>query len=292
MYNLPNKQSSYMISNHITPEVFSSIGDDSAGGDKVAPWLPLQRFFQPKEIHVVISRGTPVAYCGPYLVPAGYKLEADAIKNGEAPTIKYTALDVQEGVLNFKGEAVKEGDSVLQPVIDAGQAVAIFSGIASYDYFQNQGDAPNTLRYMNFDPQPVVAYNMDCHYEYPLVATADDYAKAPLKGISAFIGTNIFPGQFVTYNKASQFVIASADFTYGSVKPEFIVGQVNRLYIHKDPATGVVTSPVNGTNRVINPADFTGNKLNELPGVRNGGITQKIQYANGYGTIRFGLQNR
>lgn len=281
-----------MISNHVTPEVFSSLGDDSAGGDKVASWLPLQRFFQPKEIHVVISRGTPVAYCGAYLVPAGYRLEAEAIKAGEAPTIKYTSLDVQEGILNFKGVPVTEGEAVLQSVIDSSVQVAIFSGIASYDYFQNQGESPSTRRYMNFDPQPVVAYNMDSHYEYPLVASPEAYAKAPLKGISAFVGTAVAPGYFVTYNKASNFVIASNDFTYGSIKPEFIVGQVNRLYIHKDPATGTVTSAVNGTDRVINPEDFSGNKLNELPGIRNGGITQKIQFANGYGTVRFGLQNR
>lgn len=291
MYSLPNKQSTYMINNWITPQVTVHKGDDSTA-DKVAPWLPLLRRNEPKEIDVVISSGTPVAFCGPYLVPAGYRLEIQAIKNGEEPTIKYTQKDVDAFVTNFKGEQVKEGESVLQSVIDAGMDVSVYVGVTTYDAFQNQGNSPSELRYMNFDPQPTVAYNMDYHYELPLVASDEDYAKAPYKGISAFIGLDVFPGQFVTYNKASKFVVADGKFELGNTKPEYVLGQVTAVYLNKDPKTGTVVNPVNGLDRVINMENWSGNVLNELPGTRNHGMTQKIQYANAYGTVLFGLQNR
>ena len=65
--NIPYKTTDYMISGFITPEVKVSEGFDSTGYQAPAAFLPLIRFNQEFEIHVVISRGTPVAYCGDFL---------------------------------------------------------------------------------------------------------------------------------------------------------------------------------------------------------------------------------
>ena len=69
--NIPFKTTDYMISGFVTPEVKVSEGFDSVGPKHPAPYLPLVRFNQEFEIHVVISRGTPVAFLDGWLVPAG-----------------------------------------------------------------------------------------------------------------------------------------------------------------------------------------------------------------------------
>jgi hypothetical protein len=133
---------------------------------------------------------------------------------------------------------------------------------------------------------------MDYHFEYPVVATTAQYDSAPLAGVAAFLGTDLKAGQFVTYDKASRFVVANSDFTHGTVAKEAIVGQISQVFVYRDPTTLEVTKTVNKLDEVVTPENITGNRLNDLPNVRNGGMTQKIAYANGYGIVRFGLQTR
>ncbi len=292
--NIPFKTTDYMISGFVTPEVKVSEGFDSVGPKHPAPYLPLVRFNQEFEIHVVISRGTPVAFLDGWLVPAGLKLELDAVDAGAAPTILYTADDVRHGVKNYAGVLVTAGEAVATSILAGNGVVSYFVGIANYDMFEYQGSLDNPAKYKqyNFNPQPTVAYKMDYHFEYPVTATAAQLAAAPLPGVAAFLGTDVKPGQFVTYDKGSRFVVAASDFTYGTAAREAIVGQVSEVVTYRDPTTLVVQRAVNGLDKVITPENFSGSRLNDLPNVRNEGITQKLDYANAYGVVRFGLQTR
>ena len=292
--NIPFKTTDYMISGFVTPEVKVSEGFDSVGPKHPAPFLPLLRFNQEFEIHVVISRGTPVAFLDGWLVPAGLKLELDAVDGGAPATILYTADDVRHGVKNYAGTLVTAGEAVVQSLIDANVEVSFFAGIANYDIFEHQGSTDNPTKYKryNFNPQPTVSFKMDYHFEYPVAATGAQVDAAPLPGVAAFIGTDIKPGQFVTYDKASRFVVAAADFTQGTGPVEAIVGQVSQVVAYRDPQTLEVVQGVNLLEKVLAPENITGRVLNDLPNVRNGGITQKLAYANAYGVVRFGLQTR
>lgn len=293
--NIQYKSTDYMISGWVTPEVKVSEGFDSVGRHHPAPFLPLLRLNQEQNIDVVISRGTPVAFCEGWLVPAGYKLELDAVKGGGEATIKYTIDDVRAGVKNFAGAAVTAGEAVVQSIIDAGKDVSYFVGIANYDMFEFQGGDgvnPTKFKRYNFNPQHAVSYKMDYHFEYPVAATSAQVDAAPLPGVAAFVGTSVKAGQFVTYDKASRFVVADAGFGHGAVAKEAIVGQVSQVFTYRDPSTLEVTKAVNKLDEVLTPENFSGNKLNDLPNVRNGGIPQKLAYANAYGIVRFGLQTR
>ncbi len=292
--NIPYKTTDYLVEGFITPEVKVSEGFDSVGKHYPAPWLPLVRFNQEFEIHVVISRGTPVAWVGETLVPAGLRFELEAVKAGEAATVLYTLEDVRNGVKNYAGTLVTAGEAVVQSLIDANVEVSFFAGIANYDIFEHQGSTDNPTKYKryNFNPQPTVSFKMDYHFEYPVAATGAQVDAAPLPGVAAFVGTDIKPGQFVTYDKASRFVVAAADFTQGTGPVEAIVGQVSQVVAYRDPQTLEVVQGVNMLEKVIAPENTTGRVLNDLPNVRNGGITQKLAYANAYGVVRFGLQTR
>lgn len=292
--NIPYQTGTH-VSGYVTPEHHASEGFNSVGSFYPAPWLPIQRYNEEKLAHVVISRGKPVAFAGANLVPAGLKFEYDAVKAGDPATIKYRDIDVEQGVKNAKGVAVVAGEAVVQALIDLNVEISYFCGTANYDYFRHPGGSgfnPTEFRKYNFRPQSTVSFNMDYHYEYPLVANDADYAAAPYRGISAFIGTTVKPGQFVTYDKNSNFVVTAADFTQGTVAKEAIVGQVTIVHILKDATTKEVLQDVGALNRVVAPENVSGNILNEVPSVRNGGMPQKIEYANAIGFVHFGLQTR
>lgn len=284
-------------SGYITPEVKASEGFNSVGAFYPAPWLPIQRYNEEKFTHVVISRGKPVAFAGANLVPAGLKLDYDAVKAGSETdaTIRYTQVDVDNGVQNAQGTLVTVGEAVVTALIALNVEVSYFCGIANYDYFRHPGGDgfnPATLRRYNFRPQSTVSFNMDYHYEYPLVVSDADYVKAPYRGISAFVAATVKPGQFVTYDKNSNFTTCAADFTQGVIPKEAIVGQVTIVHIVKDASTKKVLTDIGGLNRVVAPENISGNILNETPSVRNGGMPQKIEYANAIGFVHFGLQTR
>lgn len=293
--NIQYKSTDYMVSGWVTPEVKVSEGFDSVGRHHPAPFLPLLRLNQEQNVNVVISRGTPVAFCEGWLVPAGLRLELAAVKASEPATIKYTRDDVRAGVKNFAGVLVTDGEAVATSILAASKDVSFFVGIANYDMFEYQGGEgwnPTKLKSYNFNPQHAVSYKMDYHFEYPVVSTEAQYNTAPLAGVSAFLGNDLKAGQFVTYDKASRFVVAATDFTVGTVAQEAIVGQISQVFTYRNPATLDVVKTINKLDEVLTPENYSGNKLNDLPNVRNGGMTQKLGYSNAYGVVRFGLQTR
>ena len=283
------------VSGYVTPDVKASEGFNSVGKFYPAPWLPLIRHNEEQHADVVISRGKPVAFAGPYLVPAGLKLELKAVDGGATATIFYTAEDVRKKVKNAAGTLVTAGEAVVQSLIDEGIDISFFAGIANYDYFRHAGGdgwTPTGFDKYNFRPQSSVSFNMDYHYEYPIVLNNADYAAAPLAGVAAFVGSDVKPGYFITYNKDSNFVVTATDFTYGSAAPESIVGQVTIVHILKDLVTKEVVESISELDRVVTPENISGNPLDQLPGTTTGGMTQKVEYANAIGLVHIGLQTR
>lgn len=297
---------------HITPDNKLSEGIDSVERHMPAPWLPLVRYDTEFRTHVVISSQKAVAFAtdalgNQYLVPAGLALEAAAVATagGETSadatgTVKYTIEDVKAGIKNAKGVLATVGEAVVKSFFDgADQKVFVspFCGINNYNVFKHPGgDGVNPSMYnaYNFNPQPNVSYNMDYAFQYAMVKDATEYAKAPLTGISAFIGKKAMAGQFITYDVDSNFVVTAEDFTYGTVPAERIVGQVSKVTKFFDPTSGDKTSnSFNQLDKVVNMSPFeTEGGLNEMPGLNTKGMTTKISYANGYGLISFSIQTR
>lgn len=281
------------VNEHTTPDNKSHEGIDSAGGHQVAPWLPIVRYSERYKTNVVISSQTPVAIAthkdtgAQYIVPAGLALDT--------ADLAYTEEDVRLGIKNAKGEDVTVGMQV-KDSFGGNVVVSAFVGIVNYDVLQNAGGDginPTQLNCYNYNPQPAISYNMDYAYCFPLVKDAVEYKKAPLKGISAFIGTGVLAGQFVTYDKDSKFVAAEAGgFGYGSTKPEHIIGQIQRVDVIKDPNTNEIKKTFNHLNLVTNSSVYNDDPRNVMPGVRNQGMTAQVTYANAYGLVHFALQRR
>lgn len=283
-----------------TPDNKLSEGIDSTQTHRPAPWLPLVRYNDEFRTHVVISSQKPVAFAihpdgTEWLVPAGYAL----LLEGNDQTLKYTKEDVKNGVKNAQGNLVTDGEAVMTSVRAANIKISPFFGIANYNILRHAGGDginPNQLNYRNYNPQPNVSVNFDYAYEFPMVKDQATLDGAPLTGISAFVGKKAMAGQFITYDKHSNYVLASEDdFEYGSVKPQRIIGQVSKVTKFKDPDTGALTkASFNQLDRVVNPGvgGFVTGELNSLPGVNNGGFPAKMSYANAYGLISFALQTR
>ena len=295
----------------MTPDNKLSEGIDSVGVHQPAPFLPLIRYASRIGTEVVISSQKPVAHCttktgGQYLVPAGLALDIDAhIADGDATNakVKYTKADVRGKVLNAKGVQVTEGEAVVASFFTGTTQevfVSAFCGIANYDVFRHQGgdgQNPATLRYRNYNPQPVVSYNMDYAYEYAMVKDQDTYDGAPLEGIAAFIGKKAMAGQFITYDAHSNFVLAAEDFTYGTVDTTRIIGQASKVVVLRNPDTGAVVRSYEQLGRVQNFADGSstmnqGSGLNNVAGSSTGGLPEKVFYANGFGVVQFAIQTR
>lgn len=265
-----------------TPVVEFSEGIRPNGQFMPHPSLPLVRgkgddiFTQ-----VVVSTGKIVALSSDgFLVPAGLLLNA---------TLAYSQFDVDEGVLDPSGDPVAVGDLVKDAFEAANITVSAPVGVASYDYLRHPGgDGTNPLNYnySNLNYQHKVAFTTDYVVQLPLVEDAATYAKAPMKGIAAFISakgtagafTVAKPGDLVTFDEDSNFVVAGAGVT-GIDK---VIGQVLQVV---EPDTfgllNLVNSPSNG-----------GGVLNQMPGTANGGVPEAISYSGGYGLIRVNLINR
>ena len=294
---------------HITPDNKLSEGIDSVERHMPAPWLPLVRYDTEFRTHVVISSQKAVAFAtdakgNQYIVPAGLaldvKLAVDAGGDATGTKAKYTIEDVKNGVKNAKGEDVTDGELVVASFFEgADQKVFVspFCGINNYNIFRHPGgDGVNPSLYnnYNYNPQPTISYNMDYAFQYAMVKDNTEYVKAPLTGISAFVGDKAMAGQFITYDENSNFVLAAEDFTYGSTPVERIIGQVSKVTVFFDPITGVKTgNSYNHLDKVINMSPLDSNNgLNTMPGLDTKGMTAKVHYANGYGVISFSIQTR
>ena len=133
---------------------------------------------------------------------------------------------------------------------------------------------------------------MDYAYEFSMVKDKATLDSAPLAGISAFVGDTALAGQFVTYDKFSKYVLASTDFTYGTTEPTRIIGQVSKVTVFVDPATGEVKNTHNNLEYTTNVTPNDNNPLNVMPGSRTNGMPAKMYYANAYGLISFACQTR
>ena len=262
-----------------------SDGIAPAGTFIVAPYLPLVRYNEDKFTHVVVGSGKPVALdSNGHVVPAGLRLDTTGI-------VKYTQVDVDNGVRNAKGELVTVGEAVTASFADAGVTVGPHIGVAPYDYFRHAGGdnlTPTKTTYINFNPQPVIAVLRDYHMQYPVVADVETVRAAALKGISAVVAkkADIQFGGFVTYDAESNFVIDAA--------PSFAntIGQITGLRVYKDDTTGKVVGNHNLLDRVIAPNAATQSVLNQVANASNDGMGSFITYSGGWAVAEIGLINR
>jgi len=262
-----------------------SDGIAPAGTFIVAPYLPLVRYNEDKFTHVVVGSGKPVALdSNGHVVPAGLRLDTTGI-------VKYTQVDVDNGVRNAKGELVTVGEAVTASFAEAGITVGPHIGVAPYDYFRHAGGdnlTPTKTTYINFNPQPVIAVLRDYHMQYPVVADADTVRAAALKGISAVVAkkADIQFGGFVTYDAESNFVIDS-DPSFANT-----IGQITGLRVYKDDTTGKVVGNHNLLDRVIAPNAATQSVLNQVANASNDGMGSFITYSGGWAVAEIGLINR
>ena len=301
----------------LVPHNTLSDGIAPAGRFIVAPYLPLLRYNDEKYVHVVISSGKVVALDKRgQVVPAGLKLEADAYAAALATDVatadanalvRYTSLDVSQGVRNFAGALVVPGEPVVKSWFTgttADNSVSYFCGVSQYDVFRHAGGDnlnPATIRNINFNPQPVISFLCDYHMQYPLVKDVATIRTAPLAGIAGVVSTkaDIAPGTFLTYDRESNFVPTSDLYDFGTTSPAAIVGQVTAIRFYRDPDTLVTSGPGienhNMLDKVIAPGFLnasTYNMLNQVPSSANDGLGTFITYSNGYGVVEFGLHTR
>lgn len=280
------KTKHYSRENWATPAVMFSEGMHPAGQFMPAPYLPLIRV-PSKDIktHVVISTGKVVAFdSNGYIVPAGI-LESDAT---------YTEVDVQEGLIGPDGQPVAAGDKVKDKLNAAGLTVSAPVGVALYDFWRHPGGDginPAHFNYKNLNYQHRVQFVCDYMVELPLVESDAEYEKAPLKGISAFIAakganagtgtladfTSVKPGDFVTFDKNSNMIVAQA-----SVAKEKVLGQVLQ----------VVKPQEDSLLKLVRTSSAGGHDLDKMPGTATKGAEHKVAYSNGYGLVRVNLINR
>ena len=293
----------------IPPNTLSD-GIAPAGRFIVAPYLPLIRFNPEKHVDVVISSGKVLAMDSVgQIVPAGLRFEAEAYATALATSVatadaqalvRYSAYDVAKAVRNVKGELVVANEPVVKSWFDGTvqkHFVSYYVGVGQYDIFRHAGGDninPATIRNINHNVQPVIAFLSDYHMQYPVVKDLATIRSAPLAGISAVVATlaQITFGTFITYDRESNFVPCSDLYGYGTSNPEAIIGQVTGLRVYKDPDTQTVVGTHNWLDKVVAPNAATADLLNQVPSSQNEGMGTYITYSNGYAVVEFGVQTR
>lgn len=294
----------------IVPSNTLSEGVSPAGRFIVAPYLPVLRANVEKHVDVVISSGKVLALDSKgQIVPAGLRFEAEAYATALATdvatadagaVVRYTALDVAAGMRNFKGDLVVANEPVVKSWFTGtvqDNKVSYFVGVAQYDVFRHAGGDnlnPATIRNINLNPQPVIAFLSDYHMQYPVVKDLATVRAAALAGIAAVVAQpeDITFGTFITYDKESNFVPCDDLHGYGTSKPEAIIGQVTGLRIYKDAATDAVVGNHNFLDKVVAPNAATANLLNQVPNSQNDGIGTYLTLSGGYAVAEFGIQTR
>jgi hypothetical protein len=142
-----------------------------------AKFLPALRADTYKYDLTVIAAGSPVVLLSNgEIVPAGYKKILAAGK-GQGP--QYTALDLNQGVMNAKGIPVQIGEYVVDSMVDAGLTMGKVIGIAQYDAFRQLNPDPhNPATYVrhNYNPQNGIAVLTSYVLEFPI----EPHARKPL----------------------------------------------------------------------------------------------------------------
>lgn len=294
----------------IIPTNTLSEGVSPAGRFIVAPYLPLLRPNVERHVDVVISSGKVLALdTKGQIVPAGLRFEAEAYATDlatdvgtadAAALVRYSAYDVAKQVRNFKGELVVANEPVVKSWFTGtvqNNKVSYFVGVGQYDIFRHAGGDnlnPATIRNINHNVQPVIAFLSDYHMQYPVVKDVATIRTAPLAGISAVVSTKeaITFGTFITYDRESNFVPCSDLHGYGTSKPEAIIGQVTGLRIYRDQDSLVKVMDHNLLDQVVAPNAATSNLLNQIPSSQNDGMGTYLTYSGGYAVAEFGIQTR
>lgn len=310
-YNRPSATGFSIPQQTIVPTNTLSEGVSPAGRFIVAPYLPLLRTNVEKHVDVVISSGKVLALDSKgQIVPAGLRFEAEAYATALATDVatadaqalvRYTHNDVAKGVRNFKGDLVVANEPVVKSWFTGttqDNKVSYFVGVGQYDIFRHAGGDnlnPATIRNINLNPQPVIAFLSDYHMQYPVVKDVATIRSAPLAGIAGVVAAPeaITFGTFITYDRESNFVPCSDLHGYGTSSPEAIVGQVTGLRIYKDPADNdKVVGDHNFLDKIVAPNAATADLLNQVPSSQNSGMGTYLTYSGGYAVAEFGIQTR
>ncbi len=294
----------------IVPTNTLSEGVSPAGRFIVAPYLPLLRENVLRLVDVVISSGKVLALDSKgQIVPAGLRFEAQAYATGLATDVatadaqalvRYSSNDVVKGVRNFKGDLVVANEPVVKSWFTGtvqDNKVSYFVGVGQYDIFRHAGGDninPASIRNINMNPQPVIAFLSDYHMQYPVVKDLETMRKAALAGIAAVVSARdaIAPGTFITYDRESNFVPCSDIHGYGTADKEAIIGQVTGLRVYKDPTSDTVIGNHNFLDKVVAPNSATASLLNQVPSSQNEGMGTYLTYSGGYAVAEFGIQTR
>ena len=276
----------YNQTGFVTPDIEHSEGIRPAGAFMPANYLPQVRFDVFFRTPIVVSAGKPVAFDSTgRLVPAGLAIE---LALGAASTLVYTQADIDGQIKNASGVVPILGERVVDAMIAEGITVSNHVGIAPYNYFMAPGgDGENPVNYTfgGYNTQNKVSFLTDYVIRLP-VATAAGYATAVMPGISAVIANvgTVKPGQYITYNKDSNFVIADAAYGKGA-NPERVVGMVLEYTTANPALMHLIRSPTVGTDKFGDP-------MAKLNGTATGGKEQAVYYANGYATATINLTER
>lgn len=291
----------------ITPNVEYSEGQRPAGEFQTAPYLNRVRYVEYTREYIVLSQGKIVSFdINGYVVPAGLKIQSAAyiaafngaanagagIIAGNALTTldRYTAEDVKRGQKNFAGVLVVAGEPVVKsffnnavhPNVTATNIISSPVGVSYMNFYPHPGgDGINPARFnrSNVNYQSRIGFLRYYQLELPLVADNATYATAPMAGIAACIAADgtVKPGQFVTYDYNSNFVVTGYD--YGATDESDILGQV--MSVRDD-------GPHNLLNRVRTAQNGT-STLQAMPGTATAGRSDAVTYSAGYGIVRICL---
>ena len=277
--------------NDITPNNSHSPGFNITGF-KPAPYLPLlSRFDEEKYTYLVMSSGLPVALDSKgQLVPAGLRLD---LANPVTAKVKYTQLDVTQGVLNAAGQPVTVGEAVVASFATAGITIKSHIGVLFQNTVRHAGGDnvdPAKLRNINLNPQPVVTVVRDAHMQYPVVADEAKAASTPMEGLAVAIAAidGIQPGDFLTYDANSKFVVDTAPSLANTI------AQVTAVRQFRD-STGKVVNSHNGLEHVIAPMfpnAATRSAMDQVASKETQGMGSYITYSDGWGVLEISLINR
>jgi len=278
---------------HSAPNVEISEGIIPAQAYKVAPYLPVQRFDAKVSDWKVISAGKVLAAdTNNYIVPAGLAIDIEtAITAGNFTGCVnvYSATDISEGIKNAAGATPVVGEAVVKSFFTSGDAtkalltnVGNAIGFAHYDMWRQNGAGyggnPMNYNYMNWNLQDTVAVITRYFIELPVVANTTGVI---FPGLTVFAGTTVKPGDEVSYDAQSNFIVAPS-LASGATAAQIVtslntVGKrilgkvmfVDTTY-PKDLLDYVKTYSVNGS---------TATALDNAPGTATAGLPDNLTYA-------------
>ena len=292
-----------------TPSHGFSDGIAPAGTFRVAPYLPLLRYNEEKFVHIVIATGKIVAFDSTgAIVPAGLRLEAAAYATGlatdvatadAAALVRYTSLDVQKGIKNFKGVLVTANEPVVKSFFTGttlDNEVSFYCGVTMGEVFAHAGgnnQNPTQLTNTNFNRQPNIGFMCDYHQQYAVVKDVATVRSAPQVGVAAFVAgpSDFAHGTFVTYDRESNFV-PCAKHGFGSTNMAAVIGQITGVTIFRDSTTAAEVTNHNFLDKIVAPNAATASAMNQIPNSQNDGKGTYLIQSNGYAVVEFGLHFR